>query len=72
MLGWIYDATVCPGWEVGGSTDVNALSDPTIAFPEGSVNMLTASDNNNERHHEKQLPKDSLQEIHDFWGCLML
>ena len=35
MLGWIYDATVCPGWEVDGSTDVIALSDPNIAFPEG-------------------------------------
>ena len=25
MFGWMYDATICPGWEFGGRTDVNAL-----------------------------------------------
>ena len=65
MLGWIYDVTVCPGWKVGRSTDVNALSDPTIAVPEGSVKMLTTSDTNSEGHHEEQAGQVGF----DFTGC---
>ena len=47
MLGWIYDATICPGWEVGGSTDVNALPDSTVAVSGGSVNMLATASGTN-------------------------
>ena len=73
MLGWIYDAIICPGWEVGGSTDVNALPDPTIAVPEGSVNMLTTvSGTNSERYSEEQLLGEPLEGIHNFCDCLML
>ena len=62
MLGWIYDATICPGWEVGGSTDVNALPDSTVAVSGGSVNMLaTASGTNSERHPEEQLLGEPLE-----------
>ena len=62
MLGWIYDATVCQGWEVGGSTDVNALPDPTVAVSGGSVNMLTtASGTNSDRHSEEQLLGEPLE-----------
>ena len=74
MFDWIYEATVCPGWEVatGGSTDVNTLSHSTSAVPEGLVNMLTASDTNSERHPENNYLGILCKEIHDFWGCLML
>ena len=62
MLGWIYDATICPGWEVGGSTDVNALPDSAVAVSGGSVNMLTtASGTNGERHPEEQLLGEPLE-----------
>ena len=62
MLGWIYDATICPGWEVGGSTDVNALPDSTVAVSGGSVNMLTtASGTNSERYPKEQLLGEPLE-----------
>ena len=62
MLGWIYDATICPRWEVGGSTDVNSLPDSTVAVSGGSVNMLTtASGTNSERHPEEQLLGEPLE-----------
>ena len=62
MLGWIYDATMCPRWKVGGSTDVNALPDPTIAVSGGSVNMLTtASGTSSGRHSEEQLLGEPLE-----------
>ena len=62
MLGWIYDAKICPGWEVGESTDVNAQPDPTVAVPGKSVNMLTtASGTNSERHSKEHLFGEPLE-----------
>ena len=57
-----YDAKICPGWEVGESTDVNAQPDPTVAVAGKSVNMLTTtSGTNSERHSKEQLLGEPLE-----------
>ena len=44
LLGWIYDATVCPKWEINVNvvTSVDTLHSPTTVVIEMSVNTLIA------------------------------
>ena len=73
MIGWIYDATVCPGWEVNGAGNMSVdtlLSSATA--PKISVNTLMESTRRNilRRYHLSIL--SNFWRIHEFQSCSIL
>ena len=74
MNGWIYDATVCPGWEVNGAGNMSVdtpLSSAT-AVPKLSVNTLMESTRRNILRTYYLSLLSNFWRIHEFQSCSIL
>ena len=63
MLGWIYDATVCPDWEGNGEGIISIDTPGSVMVPEISVNTLvTGLDASSKKCPKEQLSGQFMEE----------